>query len=66
MSRQLTVKRLISQLRKMPPDAVVVWQDHDHSANEFNNFVREVYDASEAFSEHEQFDESPAVVAMRG
>lgn len=47
---QLTVRQLISQLRKMPPDATVIWKDHDHSAGEYNDFARFVEDVTEEFS----------------
>ncbi|MDV2903103.1 hypothetical protein R0H17_15800 [Phytobacter diazotrophicus] len=49
MSR-LTVKQLIKELKKMPPEALVVWKDHDHSEGEFNNHVGFVDDVSEEFS----------------
>lgn len=35
----MTVQKLISKLRKMPPRAVVCWQDHDQSEAELNNYV---------------------------
>lgn len=60
---QTTVKQLINQLRKMPPDAVVIWKDHDHSEGEFNNFVTYVYDASAEFSGRDEFG-GREVVAM--
>lgn len=34
----------------MPPDALVVWKDHDHSPDEFNNYVRFVSDVTEDLS----------------
>lgn len=40
----LTVKELIKQLRKMPQEAIVVWQDHDHSDDEYNGFVKFVWE----------------------
>lgn len=46
----LTVKKLITQLRKMPPDALVVWKDHDNSPDEFNNYVRFVSDVTDDLS----------------
>ncbi|MHA9057248.1 hypothetical protein ACYBCP_21835 [Klebsiella pneumoniae] len=60
---QTTVKQLINKLRKMPPDAVVIWKDHDHGEGEFNNFVSYVYGASHEFVESDQFD-GRSVIAM--
>lgn len=34
----------------MPPDAEVVWKDHDHGEGEFNNHVGFVDDVSDEFS----------------
>ncbi|EHJ1003045.1 hypothetical protein J9015_003286 [Salmonella enterica] len=53
---QLTVQQLINQLRKMPPDALVIWKDHDHGAGEFNNYVGNVYDAHDEFVDRDEFD----------
>lgn len=39
-----TVRKLISMLKEMPGDAIVVWKDHDQNADECNgyaDFVRE-------------------------
>ena len=42
----MTVQKLISLLKKMPPRAKVAWQDHDHSAEEMNASVGCVWEAS--------------------
>ncbi|HIE1494181.1 TPA: hypothetical protein ACXJFH_001362 [Enterobacter kobei] len=60
----LTVKQLISKLRKMPPEAVVVWQDHDQSESESNDFVGCVADITDVNSS--TFDPEVRVVALRG
>ncbi|MBK4129469.1 hypothetical protein [Klebsiella michiganensis] len=60
---RLTVKQLINKLRKMPPDAIVIWKDHDQGEGEFNNSVGNVYDASDEFSGRDDFD-NLTVVAM--
>ncbi|MEQ9844578.1 hypothetical protein [Pectobacterium brasiliense] len=39
---KMTVRQLIKELKKMPPDAVLVWRDHDQDEDEFNNFVGNV------------------------
>lgn len=44
----VTVRQLIAMLKKMPQDAVVGWQDHDHSEDELNARVRSVGEASDA------------------
>ena len=41
----MTVRRLIAELRKMPQDARVAWRDQDQSINEINDFVRGVEEA---------------------
>lgn len=38
----MTVKQLIKELKKMPPDTIVYWADHDHGQYEFNNVVGSV------------------------
>lgn len=38
----MKVKELIRQLKKMDPDAEVVFQDHDHGADEMNGAVDHV------------------------
>lgn len=43
----LTVKQLIAKLRRMPPDAVVIWKDHDNDPEDFNDFVRFVEDVTD-------------------
>lgn len=60
----LTVKQLISKLRKMPPEAVVVWQDHDQSESEYNDFVGCVADITDESSL--SFDPEVRIVALRG
>ncbi|HDR2537627.1 TPA: hypothetical protein QCI11_002956 [Enterobacter ludwigii] len=60
----LTVRQLISKLRKMPPEAVVVWQDHDQSECEYNDFVGYVADITDESSL--SFDPEVRVVALRG
>lgn len=38
----LTVRQLISALRRMPGDSIVAWRDHDQGDTEVNAFVRTV------------------------
>lgn len=38
----LTVGQLIEKLKKMPKNAKVYWQDHDHSDYEWNSAVYNV------------------------
>jgi hypothetical protein len=59
----LTVKQLISKLRKMPPEAVVVWHD-DQSECEYNDFVGYVADITDESSL--SFDPEVRIVALRG
>lgn len=49
----LTVRKLIAELKKMPPTAKVCWADHDHDyhSGEFNGPVALVHSASEAIRE---------------
>lgn len=42
----MKVKELIRQLKKMNPDAEVVFQDHDHDADEMNGSVDNVNESS--------------------
>lgn len=44
----ITVRMLINKLKKMPPNAVVAWQDHDQSEDEINGYVRTVDEAADA------------------
>lgn len=60
-----TVKQLIAQLRKMPQDALIVWQDHDHYDHEFNSMVNEVLLGNDALCENVGLP-SGTVVALRG
>jgi hypothetical protein len=46
--RGLTVRQLIAKLKRMPPGALVGWQDHDQSADELNARVGYVGEASPA------------------
>ena len=43
----MTVRMLISKLKKMPPTAHVVWRDHDQSSDELNGFLRCVEEATD-------------------
>lgn len=60
----LTVKQLINKLRKMPPDAIVIWQDHDQGEDEYNDFVGNVAEVTNEISA--SFDHEVRVVALRG
>ncbi|CAM6361622.1 TPA: hypothetical protein ACWK9C_004702 [Escherichia coli] len=60
----LTVRQLISKLRKMPPEAVVVWQGYEQSECEYNDFVGHVADITDENSS--SFDPEVRVVALRG
>lgn len=42
----MKVKDLIRQLKKMNPDAEVVFQDHDHGADEMNGSIDHVKESS--------------------
>lgn len=44
----MTVRRLITQLKRMPQSAVVAWRDHDQSEDEINGYLRCVEDAPDA------------------
>lgn len=44
----LTVRQLIAKLRRMPPDAIVGWQDHDHADHELNALVGAVEESAPA------------------
>lgn len=63
--KRTTVKALIAQLRKLPQDAVIVWQDHDHYEHEYNAMVNYVHLGSDRLCE-EVGAEPGAVVALRG
>jgi hypothetical protein len=41
----MTVQKLIFWLRKMPPQAIVVWRDHDMNVDEINGYVTFVREA---------------------
>ncbi|MBW3762759.1 hypothetical protein GL272_20070 [Aeromonas veronii] len=59
----MKVRQLIAILKKMPQDADLVWQDHDHSENEFNSTIGDVEDVSETKLGE---DFGGPVVALRG
>jgi len=59
---KLTVKQLIKELKKMPPESTVIWKDHDNGEGEFNNYVRFVSDVTSEFST----DEEVRFVAISG
>lgn len=46
----LTVRQLIKELKKMPPEAAVIIKDHDHGEGELNDYVRFVSDVTDEFS----------------
>lgn len=50
--RQMTVRRLISALEKMPAGALVAWQNHDQSAHEIDGLVSSAELAGDAFYAH--------------
>lgn len=65
MSNKTTVAQLIKQLRKLPQDAVIVWQDHDHYEYEYNAMVNEALLGSDALCA--EVGATPGtVVALRG
>lgn len=35
----MTVKELIAQLRKLPKDVPIIYQAHDNSENEINDYI---------------------------
>lgn len=43
----MTVKQLIAKLRKLDPNALVVWRDHDQSVDECNGYVNRVKEAED-------------------
>lgn len=45
----MTVKQLIKELKKMPPEAVVIIKDHDHGEGELNGYVHYVSDVTDEF-----------------
>lgn len=65
MATKTTVRALIAKLRKMPQDAVVVWQDHDHYEHEYNARVNEVLLGSDALCDNVG-EEPGTVVALQG
>lgn len=65
LRHRTTVKQLINQLRKLPQDALIVWQDHDHYEHEFNSMVNEALLGNDALCENVGL-EPGTVVALRG
>lgn len=65
MTNKTTVAQLIKQLRKLPQDALIVWQDHDHYEHEFNSMVNEALLGNDALCENVGLP-SGTVVALRG
>ncbi|MDI9766480.1 hypothetical protein [Pantoea dispersa] len=65
LRHRTTVKQLINQLRKMPQDALIVWQDHDHYEHEFNAMVNEAFLGNDALCENVGV-EPGTIVALRG
>ncbi len=63
MKNGMKVRQLIAILKKMPQNAELVWQDHDHRDGEFNSTVGSVEDVSETQLGE---DFSGPVVALRG
>lgn len=59
----LTVRKMIAQLKKMPQDAVVVWQDHDQSEDEINAYARTVDEAPDAM--YLRSDRPRSIVVIR-
>lgn len=49
----------------MPPEARVIFKDHDHGEGEFNNYVRYVDDVTDEFSSS-SYDPEVRTVAIRG
>jgi len=47
----LTVKALIAKLKKMPPEAIVIWRDHDNGFGDMNGYVNYVAECDEEFIE---------------
>ena len=62
----MTVRMLISKLKKMPPTAHVVWRDHDQSEDEMNGWVGCVEEAPDALMERrkEAGDEARKIVVL--
>ncbi|WMT13389.1 hypothetical protein [Serratia fonticola] len=60
---KVTVKQLRAKLSKMPANALIAWRDHDQSADEINNWLRDVdlHDAGEVPFDGVD-DETPVVV----
>lgn len=65
MTNKTTVAQLIKQLRKLPQDALIVWQDHDHYEHEFNARVSEALLGSDELCENVGAPPG-TVVALRG
>lgn len=65
MRNRTTVANLIKQLRKLPPDALIVWQDHDHYEYEYNAMVNEALLGNDALCENVGVP-SGTIVALKG
>jgi len=65
MRNKTTVAALIRQLRSLPQDAVIVWQDHDHYQEEYNAMVKEALLGSDELCENVGVPPG-TVVALRG
>jgi len=55
----MKVRELLKELKNMPKDAEVFWQDHDHGNYEWNNNVGQVrlvdYDNIDPWDEPDKF-----------
>lgn len=56
----MKVRKLIQELKKLPLNAIVVWQDHDQLKAEFNGKCNSVVllDTEECDKDDNPFDES--------
>ena len=63
----MTVKQLISKLRKEDQSAIVLTADHDHSEGEWNGYVRHVgaFDHGTVDDESFRLDESLNYVKIK-
>lgn len=61
--KTMKVKQLIAELKKMPPDAIVVWQDHDQSEEEYN---AKVFTVTDITGGHVSEEFNCPVVAIHG
>lgn len=58
----MTVKALIKELQKHPPNALVAWADHDNGDYELNNHVRNVMEFDPDKAVNKQFAKGVKVV----